>query len=333
MIYSIQNMELSLSIEADTFKELLNNAKENAKMSYCKVRSTEYGYFDEALLDKGVKVEYHNGNKRKVKLIVVPDIVLENDDPVDSWKPSNKNISMLLENLDELIKRYFEYEYELKDFKLSQISFAGSTKFESTEEIKAKTKVAAYIRMLNSIGYVKNYSPKFQKSNKQFDKERSFDLVGNSNGIELSIFDKKAVTGMKGTKGTLCVVVRLTSQDAIRGCTDYDDTVKRIADLAANSMNICAKVILKIIPFGDNVKHLRAKKIIEEKVADKTMKKKMLRLVELIPIKKSLLLAQKQLNDRNIDEIMTKFASIGLSPVCISKRQEIEYLENLYAYL
>ena len=115
--------------------------------------------------------------------------------------------------------------------------------------------------------------------------------------------------------------------------TPLHTPVKRIADLATNSMNICAKVILKVIPFGDNVKQLRAKKIIEEKAADKTMKNKMRRLVELIPIKKSLLLAQKQLNDRNIDSIMMEFATIGLSPVCISKRQEIDYLENIYSFL
>ena len=59
----------------------------------------------------------------------------------------------------------------------------------------------------------------------------------------------------------------------------------------------------------------------------------MLRLLSLIPIKKSLLLAQKALGARDIDDIMAEFRELNLSPVCISRRQEVDYLENLYVYL
>lgn len=56
----------------------------------------------------------------------------------------------------------------------------------------------------------------------------------------------------------------------------------------------------------------------------------MLRLVELIPEKKSLYLAQKSMNCRNMEKVMEAFARIHLSPVTIVKRQNIGYLTELY---
>ncbi|MBD5526729.1 MAG: hypothetical protein HDR04_20485 [Lachnospiraceae bacterium] len=44
-------------------------------------------------------------------------------------------------------------------------------------------------------------------------------------------------------------------------------------------------------------------------------------------------LAQKEMNCRNIEEIMKEFAKINVSPVTISKRQEVKYLKNIYEYL
>ena len=59
----------------------------------------------------------------------------------------------------------------------------------------------------------------------------------------------------------------------------------------------------------------------------------MLRLVELIPEKKSLYLAQKAMECRNMEKVMEAFAKINLSSVTISKRQEVKYLKNIYEYL
>ena len=73
--------------------------------------------------------------------------------------------------------------------------------------------------------------------------------------------------------------------------------------------------------------------IIRKEVADSIMRRKMIRLLVLIPEKKSLHLAQKSMNCRNRDEVMDAFAKINLSPVTISKRQDVKYLENLYGYL
>ena len=53
----------------------------------------------------------------------------------------------------------------------------------------------------------------------------------------------------------------------------------------------------------------------------------------LIPEKKSLYLAHKAMNCRNIEKVMKGFAKINLSPVTISKRHNITHLDNLYSYL
>lgn len=69
------------------------------------------------------------------------------------------------------------------------------------------------------------------------------------------------------------------------------------------------------------------------KVADMTIRRRMLRLVELVPEKKSLLLAQKALNYRRVDEVMEAFTDIGVSPITISKRHDVKRLKNIHSYL
>ena len=54
----------------------------------------------------------------------------------------------------------------------------------------------------------------------------------------------------------------------------------------------------------------------------------MLKLIDLIPEKKSLLLAQKALNSRKVYDVMEGFAKIGVSPVTISKRCSTINLPN-----
>jgi len=58
----------------------------------------------------------------------------------------------------------------------------------------------------------------------------------------------------------------------------------------------------------------------------------MLRLLSLIPEKKSLHLAQKAMNCRDVDKVMETFTKISLSPITISKRHEVKHLNNLYSY-
>ena len=65
----------------------------------------------------------------------------------------------------------------------------------------------------------------------------------------------------------------------------------------------------------------------------KPKKKKMLHLLRLIPEKKSLYLAVKELNARNIDEIIKCFEKLELSPITISKHKKYNHLPNLYTYI
>lgn len=70
----------------------------------------------------------------------------------------------------------------------------------------------------------------------------------------------------------------------------------------------------RIIPFGDFYKKDRVAEIIRREVDDSALRRKMLRLAALILEKKSLHLAQKAMNCRNIEKIMDAFANINLLP-------------------
>ena len=84
------------------------------------------------------------------------------------------------------------------------------------------------------------------------------------------------------------------------------------------------------MPFGNFYKKNKAEEIIRARVEDTTIRRRMLWLVELVPKKKSLLLAQKALNYRRIDKVMEAFFKIEVAPITISKRHDIKKLDNLY---
>jgi hypothetical protein len=90
---------------------------------------------------------------------------------------------------------------------------------------------------------------------------------------------------------------------------------------------------MRIIPYGDFYKKDKAEEIIKSRVKDATIGRKMLWLVNLVPKKKSLLLAQKALNYRRIDKVMEAFFDIKVAPITISKRHDVKKLDNLYEYL
>ena len=75
----------------------------------------------------------------------------------------------------------------------------------------------------------------------------------------------------------------------------------------------------------------------EEMIASADIKKKkrekMLSLLRLVPKKKSLYQAIKELKLRDVDEILELFAKLNVSPITISKREDISFLENLYNYI
>ena len=138
---------------------------------------------------------------------------------------------------------------------------------------------------------------------------------------------------IKKSEGILRAEIRLTQSKTVRSYTDETDTSKQLAVLLENSREIFLATFVRVVPFGVFHKKDTAIEIIQREVKDMTLRRRMLRLVALVPEKKSLLLAQKALNYRRIDDVMKNFAEIDVSPVTISKRHKVDFLESLYSYL
>ena len=90
--------------------------------------------------------------------------------------------------------------------------------------------------------------------------------------------------------------------------------------MASNSREIFLSVFTYIVPFGNHYKKKQTVQLIKDNIHKKVPREKMIRLVELIPKKKSLYLALKEMDDRNISKVMKMFVDLNLSPVTISKR-------------
>ena len=144
---------------------------------------------------------------------------------------------------------------------------------------------------------------------------------------------KKLKPVMKKSEGVLRAEVRLTQQKTVRHYTNETDTSKQLADILENSREIFLATFVRVVPFGAFHKKDTAIEIIQREVKNMKVRRRMLRLVALVPEKKSLLLAQKALNYRRIDDVMETFAKINVSPITISKRHKVDFLESLYSYL
>ena len=120
---------------------------------------------------------------------------------------------------------------------------------------------------------------------------------------------------------------------AVRNLTKKTVTAKQIMDLALNSRKIFLTTFTYIIPYGDYYPKKQTIEIVEASDIKKNQKKKMIKLIELIPKRKSLLLAQKELKVRNFDEILLLFAKLNISPVTIPKSVKYKYLKSLYSFL
>ena len=127
--------------------------------------------------------------------------------------------------------------------------------------------------------------------------------------------------------------VRLSAKKAIRKYIKETDTAHQILSLHDRSQKIFMETFVKIIPFGDFYKKEDAVALVQSRVSDLRMRRRMLRLIDLIPEKKSLLLAQKAMQYRQMDKVIDTFAEIGLTPVTIGKRHNFEYLKTIYTFL
>ena len=207
-------------------------------------------------------------------------------------------------------------------------------------------KLAAYLKVFQRISRVKGFSP---VSYDCFDKGTSFCLEGNSNGVEFLAYDlektllEQLSTNGKGrrklspmiekTKGVLRTEVRLTTAKSIQHYTDNADVAEQISVITDKCRDTFFEVFAQIVPFGDFYKKDKAVDIIRVSVGNRVLRRKMLRLIAFIPEKKSLWLAQHEMECRDMDAVMETFAKIGVSPVTIGRRSEAKHLQNIYSYL
>lgn len=319
--------ELSMVLSNDKFHKLLSKISDKTD---CLEESDE-GYIDSLLVASGITVIYRNSQyKKKVKLVVNPHVMLGCD--ID--------VAKLIKKLCKRIDEYFCGQYQLRDFKLSKVVLTSDIDVHNREN------VSAYLKVFQRIGRVKSFSP---VSYDYFDKGTSFCLEGNSNGVEFLIYDlEKALLEQLGTKssekkrlssihektkGILRTEVRLTTPKAITSYTDTTDAAEQISEITDKCKDIFFEVFAQVVPFGDFYKKDKAVDIIRNNVGNHVLRRKMLRLVTLIPEKKSLWLAQGEMGCRDMDAVMRAFAKIGVSPVTIGKRSREKQLQNIYSYL
>lgn len=310
-------------LDTDPFRRIFDN-----KVGYLKELDDEY--LDTSLAAKGITITYRDSRyKKKVRLIINVGMVVDN--PSDTDK--------LLRKLDKRIGEYFDHNYRLDDFTLSGATLTVDINVGSRE------KVSGYLKVLQRIGKVKGFSPVDYDC---FDDKASFCLSGNSNDTDFLLYDleaavmgrlrsteagrKKIESAIMQTKGILRAEVRLTKPKAVREYVDATDVASQIVELMKNSTDTFMDTFARVVPFGDIYKTDAAVEIVRREVKDSTMRRRMLRLLNLIPEKKSLLLAQKALNCRDVEKVMMAFTKANLSPVTIAKRHAAKHLENLYSF-
>ena len=318
-----QTFELSMILDTDHFRRLFN-----AKVGYLEELHDEY--LDTSLSTKGLTIIYRDSlYKKKVRVIINAGMVVDN----------LSNTGKLLRKLDKRISEYFDHKYKLDDFTLSGVTLTLDIAIGSRE------RVFDYLKVLQRVGKVKGFSP---VSYNCFDSKASFCLSGNSNAIDFLLYDleqsltdqlqdsgmghKKIKSVSSHTQGILRAEVKLTKPKAVRVYTNAEDTAGQIVELMKDRQQIFLDTFARIVPFGAFYTMTPAVEIVRSEVKDSTMRRKMLRLLTLIPEKRSLHLAQKAANCRDIDKVMEAFARIDLSPVTIAKRHEVKHLENLYSF-
>lgn len=322
-----QIFELSMSLDNDQFQKVLAKVYDGTEAWV----ETGNGYIDHSLSGKGITAIYRNSQyKKKLRLIVNTYLLL--DDVSDTDK--------LLRKLEKRIGEYFSFKFQLNDFALSGMSAITDI------DVKNRDNASAYLKILQRVGKVKGFSP---ASYDGLNDKASFCLSGNSNAIDFLLYDleqavinqlrdsglnhQKLKATTRNAHGILRAEVKLTKPKAVRVYTDATDTTTQITELSRKCQDVFLDTFIRIVPFGDFYKKDKAVEIIWQEVKDSIMRRKMLRLLALIPEKKSLHLAQKTMDCRNIEKVMDAFSKINLSPVTISKRHDVKKLENLYSYL
>ncbi len=324
-MYINEIFELSMILDHERFHKVFKHI--HSKNGYMEKKEDEY--IDLSLEEKGITVIYRNSPyKKKIKLIANIGRLLNGCE-----SDSNR----IVRKLNKRIGEYFDFMYKLDDFILSGMRLVTDINVGSHENIQA------YLKVFRRIGRVKGFSP---VSYECFEDVDSFCLDGNSNGVEFMIYDlagsyrkqlnegdigrKRFKELIKESEGILRTEVRLAKTKAVRVYAGEEDIFGQIINLSEKRKDIFLEIFVRIIPFGDFYKKGKAEEIIWREIKDARLRRRMLRLVELIPEKKSLYLAQKAMECRNMEKVVEAFAKINLSPVTISKRQDVKWLKNIY---
>lgn len=327
-MYIKQVFEFSMTMDNEKFRKALNRTYKKAGY----LEGYEGEYIDRSLAHKGITVIYRDSCYRKKVRIIADTEPASDCGALDADK--------LMWKLDKHVKEYFDFRYRLDDFCLSGMRLIADI------DVHSRGNVTDYLKVLRRIDRVKGFSPSDYEC---FDGIGSFCLEGNSNGIEFLLYDlegmlmgqlagtdngrKKIKAMLKDAAGILRTEVRLAKPKAVRSYADEADLYGQLTMLMRKRQDVFFDAFTRIIPFGDYYKKDKAVEIIRREIKDDVLRRKMLHLLALIPEKKSLLLAQKAMNCRNVEKVMEGFAKINLSPVTISKRHDIKYLKNIYEYL
>lgn len=320
--------ELSMVLDGEKFHKVFDKVRDHTE-SLEKIGDE---YIDHALDSKGITVIYRNSQyRKKIKILV-------NSGASSKWSIADPE--KFIRKLDKRIREYFGFKYKLNDFNLSGMTVVADINVGNSKMI------TEYLKVLKHIGRVKGFSVVGYDC---FDNNMSFCMEGNSNSIDFLLYDLKGTlvnqlrqAGIKrkelksvveGSEGVLRSEVRLTKPKAIRAYAKAYDIAGQIAELSEKSKDVFLETVTRIVPFGDFYKKDEAVEIIQRDMKDGVMRRKMLRLLVLIPEKKSLYLAQKAMDCRNIEEVMDSFAEINVSPLTISKRHDMKHLKNIYGYL
>jgi hypothetical protein len=319
--------ELSLLLDAAKYQNALSVSCNLVALS-----DDDDEYIDQSMASKGITVTYRGSQyKKKVKVIANQSLLLGDNE----YDPDR-----LIRKLEKRILEYFDRQFQIDDFTLSGLVLTADI------DVQSRNNVANYLKALRRVGRVKGFTPAEYEC---FEDDSGFCLEGNSNGIDFMIYDlEEALAGqlrrgdakrgaaksmIENVAGILRSEVHLTKPKAMRAYTTDAAASIQITALSAKCRKIFFDTVTRIIPYGSFHKKADAVAIIRRDVKDLVLKRKMLYLLALIPEKKSLLLAQKALNYRRIDDVMEMFAAIELSPVTLSKRHAVKRLDNLYAYL
>ena len=323
-----QIIELSMLLDHERFQKVFKHAF--SKTGYMGDKEDEY--IDQSLEEKGMTLIYRDSQyKKKIKVVVNVGQLL---------KGSKPDPDKIVRKIDKRIREYFNFRYSIDDLFLSGIRLMTDINVWNRENVRV------YLKVFQRIGKVKGFS---KASYEYFEDIDNFCLSGNSNGVEFMIYNleelyrkktnedgigqQKMKEVIKESKGILRTEVWLTKPKAVRAYTNSENISKQIINLSEKSQDIFLDTFRRIIPFGNFYKKSKAEEIIWSQIKDSRLRRRMLRLVALIPEKRSLYLAQKAMNYRNIEQVMTEFAKINISPVTISKRQDAKFLENIYKYM